>query len=232
MRTDHPDPVLLADLEARWPLPDHPGLRDELVAAWGAPGRDYHDLVHLHEVLCRLDELGAHVSFDARAVRLAAWFHDVVHRGASDDEAASAARARLDLAAVGLAPPTVEEVSRLVLLTEHHAPEVGDVAGAALCDADLGILAAPRERYEAYAADVRLEYAHVPDEAFALGRGEVLRTFLERPHLFSTAYAREHWEPRARENARRELAALTGPALGPPSGGAASDVADPPDAPG
>ena len=45
------------DLSDRWPLPDSPGVRDELAAAYADPSRGYHDTQHLTEVLTRLDEL-------------------------------------------------------------------------------------------------------------------------------------------------------------------------------
>ena len=55
---------------------------------------------------------------------------------------------------------------------------------------------------------MRREYAHVPDEAFRAGRAAILRDLLAKPHLFHTAYAREHWEASARGNAEREVAQL------------------------
>ena len=74
-----------------------------------------------------------------------------------------------------------------------------------LSDADLAILAAPDGRYAEYVAAVRREYSHVPDAAFREGRADILRDLLAKPHLFHTAYAREHWEETARANVHREL---------------------------
>ena len=55
------------DLGDRWPLAGCDGLRDELVSAYAAPTRGYHDTRHLTEVLDRLDELSAAgVAFDER----------------------------------------------------------------------------------------------------------------------------------------------------------------------
>ena len=70
------------DLGDRWPLAGCDGLRDELVSAYAAPTRGYHDTRHLTEVLDRLDELSAAgVAYDEVTVRLAAWFHDGVYDG-------------------------------------------------------------------------------------------------------------------------------------------------------
>ena len=197
------------DLLARWPLPEHPDLAERLVAAYGEERRGYHDLRHLTEVLDRLDELAAAgTSFDPVVVRLAAWFHDAVHDGRPGDEERSARWAEQALAGAAVAPPVVAEVARLVLMTEHHDPAPDDADGAALSDADLAILAAPRERYADYVADVRLEYAHVSDRDFALGRTAVLRALLAADRLFRTDLGHERWEAAARRNVEADLAAL------------------------
>lgn len=196
------------DLSDRWPLPDCTGVRDELRAAYADPSRGYHDIRHLTEVLDRLDELAAHgATFDATPVLLAAWFHDAVYDGERDAEERSAAWAE-DALATAAPPAVVVEVARLVRLTETHQPEDADANGCALSDADLGILAAPRARYDEYVAAVRREYAHLEDAVFDAGRADVLRGLAAKPHLFHTAYAREKWEAAARANLDRELAAL------------------------
>jgi predicted metal-dependent HD superfamily phosphohydrolase len=198
------------DLSDRWPLPESPEVRDAVVAAYADPARGYHDTRHLAEVLDRLDELAANgAAYDPTPVLLAAWFHDAVYDGERDAEERSAAWAEDALAAVAPAP-VVSEVARLVRLTETHTPEDADANGCALSDADLAILAAPRQRYEEYAAAVRREYAHLDDAVFDAGRADVLRALTAKPHLFHTAYARERWEAAARANVDRELAALRG----------------------
>lgn len=191
-------------LAERWPLPAHLGLRDDLLAAWDRDG--YHDLRHLEEVLDRLDVLAsAGAGFDPTVVGLAAWFHDAVYDGADDDEEQSALWAER-----ALPPAHADEVARLVRMTVEHRPAADDLAGAALSDADLGILAAPRERYDAYVAGVRADFAHVDDDDFRAGRAAVLRDLVGRAHLFNTPQARELWEDAARANLERELAELSG----------------------
>jgi predicted metal-dependent HD superfamily phosphohydrolase len=198
---------------SRWPLPEAPGLRDELVAAYSDPTRGYHDLRHLCEVLDRLDELRAHgVPFDVDLVRLAAWFHDAVYDGQAGAEARSARWAEEALTLRGLPPADVAEVSRLVRLTEHHDPRAEDRNGAALCDADLAVLAAPPPRYHDYTQGVRREYASVPEPAFRAGRVAVLRTLLATSPLFRTDHALAAWEVLARENVTAELLFLESPA--------------------
>lgn len=186
-------------LADRWPLDDHLDLRDELLAAWDRDG--YHDLLHLTEVLDRLDQVGD-AGVDT-TVRLAAWFHDAVYDGADDDEERSAQWAER-----ALPPAYADEVARLVRMTVHHRPADDDPAGSALNDADLGILAAHRERYEAYVAGVRADYSHVGEDDFRAGRAVVLADLMTKPSLFHTSRGRELWEERARGNLARELEEL------------------------
>jgi predicted metal-dependent HD superfamily phosphohydrolase len=216
----------VTELSARWPLGGHQTLRVALEAAWSDPGRGYHDVRHLTEVLDRLDELAEAGERYARTeVLLAAWFHDGVYDGSADAEERSARWAEDSL---GEADCDAAEVARLVRVTRDHRVAPGDRDGAALCDADLAVLAAPAARYAEYVADVRREYAHVPDRDFAAGRLAVLAGLVDKAHLFETGHGRANWEGPARANLAAELVSLRqvvgpgGPATPPgPSAGAA-----------
>ncbi|MCG8920524.1 HD domain-containing protein [Actinokineospora sp. PR83] len=190
---------------ARLSLPEP--LLAALLDRWAEGHRRYHDLRHLRAVLRHVDTLAGHAA-DPDLVRLAAYYHDAVHQGKPDDEEASARLAETDLAA-HLPAGAVAEVARLVRLTKGHRTEPGDTNGEVLCDADLAILAATPEDYDAYARAVRFEYAHVPDEAFHAGRAVVLRGLLDLPSLYRTPLARSRWDARARRNLKRELGSLT-----------------------
>jgi len=209
----------MGDLADCWPLAAGAEVRDLLLEAYADPARGYHDLRHLEEVCDRVEELlrGGSTG-DREVVLLAAWFHDAVYDGGAAAEERSAAGAEDELPALVTDPGAVAEVGRLVRLTETHRPDDDDPNGCLLSDADLGILAAPRERYDEYAADVRREYAHVPDADFRAGRAAILRDLLAKPHLFHTAYARGRWEAAARANVQRELAELVDGAGTPPPG--------------
>ena len=199
---------MLHDPRPWWPLTDADDLREELVAAYASPQRGYHDVQHLVEVLTRLDELGEHGAVVRHLpVVLAAWFHDAVYDGERDAEERSAAWAE-DALTDRVEPDLVEEVVRLVRLTETHTPEPDDTLGCLLSDADLAILAAPPERYDEYVAAVRAEFAHLDDATFAEGRAQVLLGLAQKPTLFHTAYARERWEDDARANLGAELERL------------------------
>jgi predicted metal-dependent HD superfamily phosphohydrolase len=176
----------------------------ELVSRWSEPHRHYHDVRHLAGTLAALDLLEDDAA-SSPVVQLAAWFHDAVYDGvAGVDEQQSADLAERMLG--DLPPRDVEEVVRLVLLTSHHHPEPGDAAGAALCDADLSILGAIPGRYDVYVRDVRLDYAHVDDASWAVGRTAVLDSLLALEPLYRTAVGRELWGERALANLQRERA--------------------------
>lgn len=189
-------------MDLPWPLESRPDLRDRLVEAYSSE-RGYHDLRHLAEVLDRLEALGASDDTD---VVLAAWYHDAVYDTTGDNEERSARLAESDLA--GTPGVDVAEVARLVRLTTTHSPGPGDRNGGLLCDADLGILAAPPGRYAEYVADVRREYAAVPEPEFVRGRLAVLEQLAAKESLFHTDLARQEWEPPARANLEREIAEL------------------------
>lgn len=198
----------MGSLAEQWPLATGDDVRDALLAAYADPARGYHDTRHLTEVLDRLVELADNgTPFDRTPVVLAAWFHDAVYDGERDAEERSATWAEVTLP--GHAEPgVVTETARLVRLTETHRPADDDANGCALSDADLGILAAPADRYAQYLAAVRAEYSHLPDEVFTQGRHDVMTDLLAKPHLFHTAYGRAAWEDAARANVEAELARL------------------------
>jgi predicted metal-dependent HD superfamily phosphohydrolase len=191
-----------------WPAHLDDALRARLEAAYADPGRGYHDLRHLDEVLEHLDELTGPDDPQHEAVLLAAWFHDAVYDGRGDDEERSARLAEESLRAGGLPEALCAEVARLVRVTADHRPAEDDHAGQVLCDADLAVLAAGPERYASYVAGVRAEHAHVPDAEFAAGRAAVLADLLAKPTLFHTEAARVRWEARARSNVEREISSL------------------------
>jgi predicted metal-dependent HD superfamily phosphohydrolase len=186
---------------------DSPTSRTEwaaLIAAWSEPHRRYHDLAHLAAVLGLVGELG---TGDLTAVRLAAWYHDVVYDPErTDTEEISAQRARAGLRGL-VEDQVLAEVERLVRLTAGHEPAPDDANGAVLCDADLAVLAGPPDAYATYASAIRAEYGHLSDDEFTAGRIAVLEHLLSLPTLFRTPAA-QPWTETARANMSAELVLL------------------------
>lgn len=203
MDTDRPEAADPLDTRVEFLTPE---LRSELLTRWNEPLRRYHNETHLRAVLRAVDALEADgESFDGTAVRLAAWFHAAVFdptESENNDKSAEYAGT-----ALGPAAP-VEEVTRLVRLMGGHRIEVGDLNGAVLSDADLAVLGSDPDTYEAYAQDVRHEFAHVPGERFVAGRIAALEGLLERRSIFQTRAGRDAWEKQAHANLNRELGML------------------------
>lgn len=196
------------------PRPRQAALGSALIERYAEHHRHYHNVEHLIAVLSTVDELASYAD-SPDLVRLAAWYHDAVYDPRrTDNEARSADLAEAELGLAGLPPDTVARVAALVALTAGHEAPADDGNAAVLCDADLAVLARPGPDYDRYAAVVRREYGHLDDAAWRLGRAAVLQGLAGRPQLFRTTPAR-FWEPAARANLSRELAAL-----GAPSGGA------------
>ncbi|MEO8105835.1 MAG: metal-dependent phosphohydrolase [Actinomycetes bacterium] len=179
---------------------------------YAQPHREYHNLMHVEDVLLRIEELEPPVEHEL-ALALAAWFHDAVYQpGKPDNEDRSAYVAYDALEQVGASPELIAEVVRLVRLTASHEADPDDDAGTVLCDADLAILAASPDRYARYVDAIRQEYIHVPQSEFSVGRANVLQSFLDRTSIYRTPHGQQHWEAAARANLATELAALTGSA--------------------
>ena len=171
---------------------------DRWQAQLAEPQRHYHDRRHIAAMLAAIPTGRA-----SRALVAAIWLHDVIYDPrAGDNEERSAEQAREDLAGSGI---DAERVAALILCTKHHRADTEEQQ--LLNDLDLGILGASAAAYARYAADIRREYAHVPEEAYRAGRARVLRSFLDLPAIYGGADFR-HLEAPARANLAAEIAAL------------------------
>lgn len=189
-----------------------PALRTELSALYRAEDRHYHGIGHIEALLSLLDEYRPTFS-DPEAVEAAIWFHDAIYDSrAKDNEARSAALAREKLAETASAE-RLDRIAAMIEATATHSvpeiePETARRDAALLLDMDLSILGAAPETFDAYEAAVRREYAWVEEPLWAAGRGAVLKTFLEREHIFHTDVFRHRFEKKARENLGRSIDVL------------------------
>lgn len=198
-------------LSRRWArtLPTEPQLGSELLERWSQSHRHYHDRVHLLSVLEALDWLAKDNTDpeELMLLQLAAWFHDAVYEGTSEDEFKSAILARERLWGV-LSPGAVSKVSDLIMLTAGHSPADTDRLGNILCDADLEVLARPTVAYQRYAEAIYKEYEHLPRPLLASGRSKILTGLLEKDKIYGTPAGIQRWEPGARINLSNELELL------------------------
>jgi predicted metal-dependent HD superfamily phosphohydrolase len=182
---------------------------DVLTLGYSGPGRHYHNLHHVAEMLRLLEHFESDTA-DYAAVRFAAWFHDAVYDTRKDtNEDESAALAEQALEELQVPPPCVTLTRRLILATKRHEAEGGPPDLGLFLDADLSILGAPEETYLAYSEAIREEYAWVPEAAYREGRLKVLTNFLRRERLYYTGPLAERFEARARRNLSNEIRVLS-----------------------
>ena len=200
----------LRDAGARHAGARHAGdaLFDELVECYGEPHRRYHTLEHVAACLEWLDRLRESALRPAE-VALALWFHDVVYRPASrSNERRSAQLAGARLAAVGIDRQACDRIARAIEATRTHDAVAGDAA--LVVEIDLAILGASPAAFDRFEAQIRQEYAAIPEPLFRAGRRRVLQRFLARPAIFQLPQLHAALETKARTNLVRRVRALDG----------------------
>jgi predicted metal-dependent HD superfamily phosphohydrolase len=178
--------------------------REELVAAYTAPGRHYHNLAHIEDCLGALARVENLSALDREILSAAIWWHDVVYDATRSDNEELSAR----LAEQHVREDIRQEVGRLIRLTKTHDVQPDDRLGAILISIDLSILGAEPARYDAYAGAIRQEFIHVPEGDYRAGRARVLSQFAARPVIFPDTVFAARYDRQARENLARELASL------------------------
>lgn len=177
-------------------------LREDLIARYAAPQRHYHTTQHLAELFALWPLVASDAEHPAE-VELAIWYHDAVYDATrSDNEVRSAELATAAMQEAGVPVESRERVESLIMATRHEAVPTGRDARI-LVDLDLAILGARAERFDEYEAQVRAEYAFVPDVLFRRGRAAVLAGFAEREHIYVTPVLHDRLEEAARANLGR-----------------------------
>ncbi len=169
--------------------------------------RAYHTLSHLTHCLDEFEE-ARHLAERPGEVEMALWFHDAIYDPrAKDNEERSAELSRRIAKEAQLREAFGKRVYDLVLATEHHGlPDGADAR--LLVDIDLSILGRPKDAFDEYETNIRKEYHFVPPDRYRSARSAILRSFLDRPAIYSTDFFRQKYETRARANLERSLAYL------------------------
>lgn len=174
-----------------------------LAGRYAEAHRHYHNLAHVASCLEAFDACAALAEQPAE-VELALWFHDAVYNPrAKDNEAKSAEVAREALLGRGVDAEVVGRIQRHILATRSHEGVEGDAQ--LVCELDLSILGAAPEAFEVFEHQIRLEYAHVPDLIYRLGRRRVLKRLSERAPIFRVPELHTRFESNARVNLDRAL---------------------------
>jgi predicted metal-dependent HD superfamily phosphohydrolase len=179
----------------------------QLVAAYTAAGRHYHDIRHIADCLRELEGV-RHLCVDAQAIELAIWFHDIVYDGRKqDNEEQSAEVAEKSLRQLGASDSLIQTVRELILFTRHDRTPPS-IDGKLMVDIDLASLGVSAEVFDANGLAIRREYPHVSDDDFRRGRSALLGRFLERARIYYTDAFHDRYEKPARANLCRALASL------------------------
>lgn len=194
------------ELLANWAV--EPVLADEsfkeLSRHYSDPGRFYHTLEHIQNVIETVESLRCHAQ-NFHAIKLAAWLHDVIYDSkASDNEEQSAEFSQALCEKLSI--PDGPSVAALILKTKTHDPN-DNLDAQVLIDADLAILGAIESAYRTYAENIRREYDWVPEPEYRTGRRRVLERFLAKPKIYRFL---SHLEDSARHNITAELALRVG----------------------
>lgn len=203
------------------PVTPRDGWLADLATLYSTPGRHYHTLNHVREVLDHWNtvcQAGGWV--DAVSTWVAVLLHDAVYVvGAPDNEARSA-----DLVADWCArwldvPVDVQRIRALILATAHHGQTIENDPDLALfVDCDMAILGADPVRYAEYEEQVRAEWEPVVGtDGYANGRRRFLEGLVGR-RIYQSAFWSERLEARAAANLQGQLSA-SAPSRAPDTSG-------------
>ena len=181
-------------------------------AAYGGPGRHYHNLDHLVHGLSEIRAWAANTLAsreDTELVKKAFWFHDAVYdheEGLYSNEEASA---QLWLSSGLDGGETAAAVAQLIRATDHfQEAQVTHPLKQAMLSVDLAILGQDPEVYQAYARGIRAEFGHLAELEFRQQRGQVLNHLREkacRDVMFGDAYFAEQYTEPAIDNMSAEI---------------------------
>ena len=190
-------------------------LRDELVRAYAAPERHYHNLTHVEDMLHLMRRHEDALS-DVQSVEAAIWFHDAIYDTRRHDNEEKSAELAVSRLAGLLSPDRIATIARMIRATAgHKVPDGLDDTQRRDCalflDMDLSILGSTPDVFVAYEDAVRREYDWVPDALWREGRKKVLQGFLDRPAIYASPQFHASHEAVARANLTRSLESLARP---------------------
>ena len=194
-------------LMAAWGFPRRHEVFDTLVAAYSESWRHYHTAEHISACLQHLDLTTARLDAP-REVEIALWFHDAIYKPLShDNELQSADWATAFMRDNGAATDATTRVHHLIMATRHRgSAKTRDEA--VLVDIDLSILGTSPPVYARYERQIRREYKFVPTFIYREKRVAILRSFLERPRIYTSDCFPDAMEQQAKVNLQHAIAEL------------------------
>lgn len=186
---------------------DDPSVADFLSRYNEESWRHYHTLTHIEQMTHFLLEREEYIA-DMPTVLLATLGHDVVYDpklGGGQNEEQSAA---LTLEAFADKQPAerMRKASAYILATVSHQWNGSDGDLGYFLDADMSILAAESEVFDAYDAAIGQEYSYVDPDLFRKKRGLFLAEWSDEAKvIFAVPEIRDELEHKAKANLARTL---------------------------
>jgi predicted metal-dependent HD superfamily phosphohydrolase len=188
-----------------WTIKDLPVV--EYIQAMNQPYRKYHGWTHIRDMLKESLTLPSGLVKDPLRLRGAILFHDVVCVPcASSNELESTV-----FASRFYQGQNISQIQLLIMATVHTFPFVkfGDDRDV-LCDLDLTILGAEKERFAQYRLEIREECrGYCTDDEFdarTFAFFKELQGQADRDFLYRTPFFRDRYEDHTRQNIKMILA--------------------------
>jgi predicted metal-dependent HD superfamily phosphohydrolase len=179
-----------------------------LYALYTEPQRFYHNITHIRDCLIQLHKHLEELQDDScNRIELAIWFHDAIYDTKRNDNEEKSADFACE-AIRAIKNSDLELTVRELILDTKHKKMPRTIDGQILCDIDLSILGQNENVFDQYDANIRKEYAWVPEAEYRAGRTKVLQSFLDRPTIFWTEHFRKEYETQARINLARTIERL------------------------
>jgi len=180
------------------------GAATQLTDALSESTRAHHNLHHILTTM-RLARPLYQLAEDPVGLRIALLFQDAIyhipmsasHPLPRDNEERSVRF--MAMQAINPAHPSILHAAELIRGTSKHDASRG-FDGPLMHDLDLSILAVRRSRYAQYEQRLRAEYAVYPQPLYCSARIAILRSLLDLPRIYATAYLSSKWESAARGN--------------------------------
>ncbi len=183
---------------------------EKIVAMYSEPGRFYHTLVHLEEMLGFLEIFQDNSVLDNSTLVLTIFFHDVIYdpKSATNEEDSAELFQEFLRQAHCDNDELISRVPSYILATKQHKSTESDSCAQLLLDMDMAVLGKEKEAYWAYAALIRREFNFVEHSVYCVKRAEVLKGLLKCPQIYGTKSISDALEERARENLKAEIESL------------------------
>lgn len=169
-------------------------------------GRHFHTLDELAFRLELLETTGS----DTAHLRLALYYHHVVHDPCGENNELQSARlAREELAEAGVKEKDSAVVYDLIRLTDPLPSPAMEHDGLFL-DLHHAWLGSPPDQFERFSRNLRQDFSWLPDGRYLRQRMNEIMSLLDRQPLYQTADFRERFEDQARTNLTAEISRLRG----------------------